>query len=1347
MTRTCPSRRRAAKAQAAIALAAAAAAMLCSAAPLPAAAHDAPAEPAEDVARLEALIRHAETYYWFGMAEKGNRQAFGRGLELAAEAARLRSRLAARGALAGARSAALSRRLEGVRQDLEYQDGLAADTLWGVFPLVRLLTPSLFHDWEAAGTFDLLDHPDDVATRDAARALVDSVLEKWTTRPQSEVVFTSVPFNPDLNNEALYVFNTSPKVFVHNYREVCDALSPEQLEDFRRDRITPAIVQRLCEAFGIHELLVVSIRRLDVVGDEHFYLAEGRLYAAGTEVPLHSLFEYGFCRERHHLLGPIILINVALFLLAGPLFALVYRARHAEWPAASKVALRSVLAFVLGRALPWVFVPLLGAVAPQPEALAIVGFWWPCFVALVLLLAPVVVYRIVTAKLGGLSASLRLHGWGGEVAVAAALGACAYLAGPMLLFGGGGAAALVVPLVLAAAPAAFLFGRVADAHDPLTAPHVFLPVALALAIGAAWALLSGLGLSVLTVAGAVGVASLSAVRRRAAAAAAEAGAVAPPGELPADLDDLVARAEEPAYLPFEEAEAAWKLMSPAAEGRTAWVGLTGGEGTGKTALLDHLAAELESALGAGGRSLRTLRGRCGEAFGKGVPYAPFREALAETPCLRILEAPEGGGAEAEALGQILEWIPGGGLLGQASVENMTKEERFAAVANYIRRQARRQRVLLAIDDAQWIDQASAELTAFFLRRFQPGEPLPLAIVVASRDTKTLASLDLPRSATIDVAGGRGPAGAARMADHGRRILVERLGLSEAAADAVLAHVGRQGLERQGGLLWVLKTVSSAAREGALSRGSDGRFELAAAYRRGRTLPVPDELQAYCARQVEPLTGEEKALLRLAACVGPEFPVSLLARSLHTDPDDLAAALDALAEKTDILVDEEADDDLFAFSSLSMYDAIRRMMKITGNGPLKPSPEVVRRAHARLALALEDLSRREGERPKQMSFQLASNFYAAGGRYADKGMEYCLEACREAARQFAHDTAARFLQMARECGEARKAAYDFDFEAVRLRCQKAHVTGAERTQAADEAGQYVEQIGEGPPAAALIVAARACYDAAGEDRRYREEAVRLGRQAADAAETDLQRAEACHIVGVALGLSADAAARQEARAELERALELAASGGDDRPALVLTSQVLDSLAGLLAGERPPRPEEARRKYEQSEEIKLRLKDLPGLARTYGGLGRLALASEPADVAAARRYFEKDLGISRDIDDVNGQSQMLSHLGACDLLEGRWDDAAKRYREAWRIAEESGSASNTFFAQVGCVEAALAAGRADDAENCAKALLDLAAEHRIPLEAASRLTAALERWSPEGGWAERVRAAVGGGGAGD
>lgn len=90
-----------------------------------------------------------------------------------------------------------------------------------------------------------------MAVTHAAGKLANEIVAKWPYRPQFDVVFTSMPPRSDLENEALYIFNDSPNFFVHNAREVVDALNGKSKDILANGELSRQSRDTLQENLGI----------------------------------------------------------------------------------------------------------------------------------------------------------------------------------------------------------------------------------------------------------------------------------------------------------------------------------------------------------------------------------------------------------------------------------------------------------------------------------------------------------------------------------------------------------------------------------------------------------------------------------------------------------------------------------------------------------------------------------------------------------------------------------------------------------------------------------------------------------------------------------------------------------------------------------------------------------------------------------------------------------------------------------------------------------------------------------------------------------------------------------------
>ena len=146
----------------------------------------------------------------------------------------------------------------------------------------------------------------------------------------------------------------------------------------------------------------------------------------------------------------------------------------------------------------------------------------------------------------------------------------------------------------------------------------------------------------------------------------------------------------------------------AAPGRAPLLLLTGEPGIGKTRLLDHAHARAR-ALGLG-----AVRACCYEVEAV-RPYGYWVDALRNLPidglddAMRIALAPLLGGPAGAA----------------------TRDELFDAVATLLDRLAQAAPQLVLVDDLQWIDESSAALLHYVVRRLAAA-PRPVAVVAAAR---------------------------------------------------------------------------------------------------------------------------------------------------------------------------------------------------------------------------------------------------------------------------------------------------------------------------------------------------------------------------------------------------------------------------------------------------------------------------------------------------------------------------------------------------------------------------------------------------------------------------------------
>ena len=409
--------------------------------------------------------------------------------------------------------------------------------------------------------------------------------------------------------------------------------------------------------------------------------------------------------------------------------------------------------------------------------------------------------------------------------------------------------------------------------------------------------------------------------------------------------------------------------------------LSGEPGIGKT----RTAAEMAQA--AFDEGAIALYGRCDEDIG--VPYQPFAEALdwytthAAAPIL------------GRHPGELIRLQPllGARLAGLAApVSSDPRSEEyllFEATRSWLVELSRQQPVVLVLDDLHWAPKSVLLMLRHVLRAaVAEGDGVCLLVLGTYRDTEL----------------GRNHALAGVMADVRRLPGVEQLpmaGLSVAevaellsqAADLELHEDGRRLAESlhaatEGNPFFLEEVLRNLVETGTVRRQGD-RWVVDG----GGTMAVPEGVRDVVGRRLGRLSAQTNELLSVAAVVGRDFDVELLA-ALHDAPEE--RLLDALDEAVWAGLVQETGADRYRFAHV--------LVRATLFGELSATRR--RRLHRRAGEAIEKL------RPDDV-VALAYHFSQAGpdGEGMSRAVRHGLAAAEQALQARAlGDAEARFHQV-------------------------------------------------------------------------------------------------------------------------------------------------------------------------------------------------------------------------------------------------------------------------------------------------------------------------------------------------
>jgi class 3 adenylate cyclase/tetratricopeptide (TPR) repeat protein len=410
--------------------------------------------------------------------------------------------------------------------------------------------------------------------------------------------------------------------------------------------------------------------------------------------------------------------------------------------------------------------------------------------------------------------------------------------------------------------------------------------------------------------------------------------------------------------------------------------VAGEAGIGKTALVARAAraAHAEGSV--------VLFGHADEDLG--IAYQPWIEVF-ET-LARQGDPVLVGGLRAAQRGALAHLVPEIGDEGlQVADPDMERLLLLEAATELLASASKEASVLVVLDDLQWADTASLQMLRHLI-----ASTTPMDVVISC----TYRNTDLGRGSLLTklLSDLHREANVARFVVRGLED-EELIELLEAAAGHQLDQRGvglAHALHREtdGNPFFIAEIVRHLGETGGIFLGEDRRWRIAAGL---EEVGLPTSVRDVVGRRVERLGDEALRALSIAAVIGQEFDLGVLAEVTNQDEDRLLDLIDAAASAAVLVEAQTAERYRFAHALIqhSLYDEL--------------SPARRQRAHHRIAEALE--ARASGDDLASLA-ELARH-WAAATRPADldKALRYVRRAGDAARSALAPEEAIRWYQQA------------------------------------------------------------------------------------------------------------------------------------------------------------------------------------------------------------------------------------------------------------------------------------------------------------------------------------------------
>ena len=613
----------------------------------------------------------------------------------------------------------------------------------------------------------------------------------------------------------------------------------------------------------------------------------------------------------------------------------------------------------------------------------------------------------------------------------------------------------------------------------------------------------------------------------------------------------------------------------------------------------------------------------------------------------------------EAVSQAIDMVgsfvlgPLAGFVSGKSENNFSKEDIFISINKKLQDLLKRNSLILFFDNLDFIDSASEELLEYLIEDLKSFDNLTFIFTITNsekkylKDAEIIEILPLIQNEQID-------------------FLQKTFNLSNGVIEWIIKWVSDNERVYPSLLVDIVKNLY----KNNFLVEKNGIYTFSKDFDKNNPA-IPDSIK----EEIEDILDKNPdyyRYLKVASVIGKEFDTQIISDILEKSLINVVSELDEIAKKTGLIEDKYNKDNFYSFKSQIFLETFRKIFNYSNESSLVPNvSQLMRYYHKYIANSMIKYDYKYT--------QIANHFYSAGFSEIKKAIEYQLKAADSCKKMYQFEEAYEYIQKAKELSKYENQFID-EIEETELiiKADENFVRGNLdidfTNKLIDKLEEDIDEISE----EFKIVTIRAIYDSGKVDRSYFAKTTEIAEKYLIPSENNITKAQGYHFA--ALGLDNTPENKAKKVEYFEKALEITKNNKE------LWSQIANSYAGYLSFGSAEEKEYAKKLYLKSEKIKnnLPVKDLPGLARTYGGLGRLALFSNPCNCEEAIKYFNKDLEVSKDLKDEFGISNMYSLLGMAYRLKGDCKTAIEYYNKSLEMKHNKIDIFASIFGQIACGE---------------------------------------------------------------